>query len=209
MKMTSRKQHRVNRPRASAGAGATCVAGPAARLVIKDILVPIDFSDASKRALASAVPLAEQFGAKLTLLYVAEPVAVPEFAASLILENDKVMRAAKAKLDRLCEQAGINPALVGRTLARTGAPYHEITEAERSLKSDLIVISTHGYTGLKHVVLGSTTERVVRHAPCPVFVVRETGKQILCAPPAARSNRTVTAKTRDEAEPQQCKPFFI
>jgi nucleotide-binding universal stress UspA family protein len=48
----------------------------------------------------------------------------------------------------------------------------EITDAAKSLRADLIVIATHGYTGLKHVLLGSTTERVVRHAHCPVLVVR-------------------------------------
>jgi nucleotide-binding universal stress UspA family protein len=56
---------------------------------------------------------------------------------------------------------------------RTGLAAHEIVEAARELDSDLIVIATHGYTGWKHLCIGSTTERVVRTAPCPVFVVRE------------------------------------
>ena len=58
-------------------------------------------------------------------------------------------------------------------LLRFGRPYLEITEAAGEVGADLIVLTTHGYTGLKHVVLGSTAERVVRHAPCPVLVVRE------------------------------------
>jgi nucleotide-binding universal stress UspA family protein len=58
-------------------------------------------------------------------------------------------------------------------VVRLGHPYQEITDAARELKVDLIVISTHGYTGLKHVLLGSTAERIVRHAPCPVLTVRE------------------------------------
>ena len=60
-----------------------------------------------------------------------------------------------------------------KALVRYGRSFHEIAEAARTLKVDLIILSTHGYTGLKHALLGSATERVVRHAPCPVLVVRE------------------------------------
>lgn len=148
--------------------------GPALR-GIKTILLPVDFSAPSQQALAYAVPLAQQFGAKLTLLNVVEPVATPDFAASfpLAMENDEVMAASKRELERFVKQAGVNPKLVEKLLVRFGRSYHEIAEAARTLKVDLIIISTHGYTGLKHAFLGSTTERVVRHAPCPVLVVRE------------------------------------
>ena len=144
-------------------------------LHIKSILVPIDFSSSSKKALAYAIPFAEQFGAKLTLLHVVEPVATPDFANSspLLMENDKVMAGCKAKLESLIKQEGIEPKIVEKTLVRQGRSFHEITDAARTLKVGLIIISTHGYTGLKHALLGSTTERVVRHAPCPVLVVRE------------------------------------
>ena len=121
------------------------------------------------------MPFAEQFGAKLTLLHVAEPVATPDFAATfpLTLENDKVMAVCKGKLEHLIKEQAIDPKLVEKALVRCGRSFHEITEAARTLKVDLIIISTHGYRGLKHALLGSTTERVVRHAPCPVLVVRE------------------------------------
>ena len=59
------------------------------------------------------------------------------------------------------------------TLQRLGVPYEEIVDVATELAVDLIVIATHGYTTLKHFLLGSTTERVVRLAPCPVLVVRE------------------------------------
>ena len=59
------------------------------------------------------------------------------------------------------------------TLQRLGVPYEEIVDVAKELAVDLIVIATHGYTALKHFLLGSTTERVVRLAPCPVLVVRE------------------------------------
>jgi len=145
------------------------------RFHIKSVLVPLDFSEESKKALAYAVPFAEQFGAKLTLLHVVEPVATPGFAASfpLALENDKLMAVCKGKLEHLIKEQAIDPKLVEKALVRCGRSFHEIAEAARTLKVDLIVISTHGYRGLKHALLGSTTERVVRHAPCPVLVVRE------------------------------------
>ena len=120
------------------------------------------------------MPFAEQFGAKLTLLHVVEPVATPDFANSfpLMMENDKLMVECKAQLQLLVKQHAIDPKLVEKTLVRQGRSFHEIADAARTLKTDLIIMSTHGYTGLKHALLGSTAERVVRHAPCPVLVVR-------------------------------------
>jgi nucleotide-binding universal stress UspA family protein len=141
----------------------------------KSILVPLDFSSESKKALAYAVPFARQLGARLTLLHVVEPVATPDFAQSfpLMLEDDKLMAAAKAELGRVVQTSNIEAKLMEKTLVRFGRSFHEITEAARTLKVDLIIIATHGHTGLKHVLLGSTAERVVRHAPCPVLVVRQ------------------------------------
>ena len=140
---------------------------------VRSILVPIDFSAPAEKALDYAVGLANQFGAKLTLLNVVEPVATPDFASyPLMMENDKVVANAKKHLEQLCTKAHIDEARVEKTLVRNGVPYREITDAARTLKADLIVISTHGYSGLAHVFMGSTAERVVRHAECPVLVVR-------------------------------------
>src|SRR6266511_682993 len=74
---------------------------PVSSVRVKSILVPIDFSEPSKKALAYAVPFAEQFGAKLTLLHVVEPLATPDFAKSfpLALENDKAMAKCKRHLE--------------------------------------------------------------------------------------------------------------
>jgi universal stress protein A len=147
---------------------------------IRRILVPTDFSAPARHGLRHAVSLAKQFGARLTLLNVVEPIgATPDFAYNpLVLETDKVIAAAQEHLRDLPAREGLDEALVDKTLVRTGAPYSEICAAAKSLKSDLIVIATHGYTGLKHVFLGSTAERVVRHAPCPVFVVRAPGCRV-------------------------------
>lgn len=142
---------------------------------IKSILVPLDFSASSRKALDYAASLARQFGARLTLLHVAEPVGTPDFAGAfpLMMEDDKVMAAAKRSLEREASAAKVPAGLVEKVLVRFGRSFHEIAEAARTRKVDLIVIATHGYTGLKHALLGSTTERVVRHAPCPVLVVRQ------------------------------------
>lgn len=145
-----------------------------ALLKIKSILVPIDFSDTSKKALVYAVRMAEQFGATITLLNVVEPVATPDFAYHpLMLETNQIKEAAKTQLAALVKKLNLPEKLIERTIVRFGAPFTEITEAARTLKVDLIIITTHGYTGLKHVFLGSTAERVVRHAPCPVLTVRQ------------------------------------
>ena len=92
------------------------------------------------------------------------------------------MQRFRAQLDLLCKREAINPKLMERTLVRHGVPFHEITEAARTLQTDLIIIATHGYTGLKHALLGSTAERVVRHAPCPVLSVREVERDFLPTP---------------------------
>jgi len=145
---------------------------------LKSILVPLDFSDTSGKALDYAIAYSRQFGAKLTLLYVIEPVATPDFATfPLMMDNDQASRSARTRMQALCEQRHVRAAELNNLVVRQGRAFHEICEAARTLKSDLIVIGTHGYTGLKHAVLGSTAERVVRHAPCPVLVVRQRERQ--------------------------------
>ena len=142
---------------------------------IKSILVPLDFSAASKKTLDYAVAFARQFKAKLTLLHVVEPVATPDFAAAfpLAMDDEKVLAAARKEMELLVKAARVPGGMVEKILARSGRSFHEIAEAARTRKVDLIIISTHGYTGLKRALLGSTTERVVRHAPCTVLVVRQ------------------------------------
>jgi len=144
-------------------------------LRIKSILVPLDFSTPSRKTLGYAVTFARRFNAKLTLLHVVEPVASADFAAAfpLAMEDDRVMAMAKRELEAVTKAARIPRGIVEKVLVRFGRSFHEIAAAARTLKADLIIISTHGYTGLKHAVLGSTTERVVRYASCPVLVVRQ------------------------------------
>ena len=146
-----------------------------ATLRLRSILVPLDFSPSSNKALDYAAKFARQFGAKLTLVHVVEPVTMPDFDASfpLALANGPLIAAAKNELERAVKSARIPDGTVEKILVRFGRSFHEIAEVARARKVDLIIISTHGYTGMKHALLGSTTERVVRHAPCPVLVVRQ------------------------------------
>jgi universal stress protein A len=155
------------------------LAGRSSPVQIRSILVPIDFSPASEKALAYAVPLAKLCGAKLTLLHVLEPIATPDFAAfPLAVDNDKAMRASRLQLERVAADLKLRT-LAEKFLVRNGRAFNEITSAARTLKTDLIIISTHGRTGLKHVFMGSTAEKVVQHAPCPVLVVRPKEREFV------------------------------
>jgi universal stress protein A len=137
------------------------------------ILVPIDFSDPSRAALRYASSLSQQFGAKLILFYAVEPVATHDFDYHpLMVDSSEIMTKAERQLNHICEREGVDEGSVAEVVVRKGVAHAEIAAAAKELKADLIVIATHGRTGLKHVLLGSTAERVVRHAHCPVLVVR-------------------------------------
>jgi universal stress protein A len=137
------------------------------------ILVPLDFSDPSRAALRYARSLAEKFDGKLVLFYALEPVATPDFAYHpLMMEPKEAAMSAEVQLEKMCVQERVPESLIAETIVRSGTAHAEITGMAQKLGADLIVIATHGNTGLKHVLLGSTAERVVRHAHCPVLVVR-------------------------------------
>ena len=148
-------------------------------LNIQQILVPTDFSEPSKKALKYAVSVAEKLGAKITLLHVVESLAnsYPYAGYPFFVEPDEIMPAAEATANQICKEEKINPRLIRETLVKVGIPYQEIAQTAKALKTDLIVIATHGRTGLAHVMLGSTTERLLRYAPCPVLVVREKERE--------------------------------
>jgi nucleotide-binding universal stress UspA family protein len=137
------------------------------------ILVPIDFSDNSKVALPYAVQYATQFGARIFLLYVVEPAP---FLTDLrdvptALSDKQVALMARTDLEAIAALE-IDAAVPVEQFVKLGKAYQEIVALAEEAKVDLIIMATHGYTGLKHTLLGSTTERVVHHAPCPVLVVR-------------------------------------
>jgi len=146
---------------------------------IKKVLVPIDFSDYSKSSLKYAVNFAKNFNASLVLVYVVEPVIYPpDFSMGQIaipaagIEMDK---RAKEELNKLAEKE-IPSDLNVKKIIKTGKPFVEIVETAAEEDVDLIIIATHGHTGVEHILFGSTAEKVVRKAPCPVLTLREPAK---------------------------------
>lgn len=143
---------------------------------IKKILVPIDFSDYSKGALKYAVNFSKSFNAEMTLIYVVEPVIYPpDFSMGQIAipsVNTEWDERAKHELDKLAREE-IPSGVTVKTLIKTGKPFIEIIETAGELNIDLIIIATHGRTGVEHILFGSTAEKVVRKAPCPVLTLRE------------------------------------
>ncbi|MDI6767751.1 MAG: universal stress protein [Bacteroidota bacterium] len=144
-------------------------------LVIKRILVPIDFSEHSKNALQFAISFARQFNAEIILVYVVEPTIYPaDFSFGQVavpsIENE-LRERGKVELNQLVETQ-IAETLPARTIVRRGKPFLEIIKTASEEDVDLIIIATHGHTGVEHLLFGSTAEKVVRKAPCPVLVVR-------------------------------------
>jgi nucleotide-binding universal stress UspA family protein len=142
---------------------------------LKRILVPIDFSDYSKNVLKFAVPFAHHFNAELLLLYVVEPIYYPaDFSFGQVgipdMEQD-LEETAKRELDELIK-THIGKRVESQTIIRTGKPFLETINTAKEETIDLIMIATHGHTGVEHLLFGSTAEKVVRKAPCPVLVVR-------------------------------------
>ena len=143
------------------------------------ILAPVDFSAHSDEALRVACAMAETFSAPLTLVNVFSPpiyplpegafVAMPAAYAEVLAATNKRLEEAAAALKREHETIAIDT----RTLE--GVPFREIVGFARKHAFDLIVMGTHGRTGLKHALLGSVAEKVVRKAPCAVLTVRLAG----------------------------------
>jgi len=140
---------------------------------MRRILLPVDFSESEQGALNYALGLAKLMRGKIVLLHVIERAyAGPEPGMVYIPVSTTAQEELGRERMRGIARKYIPAALFDKAILKLGNPYFEITAAAKELKSDLIVISTHGRTGLSHVLMGSTAERVVRHAPCPVLTVR-------------------------------------
>lgn len=148
---------------------------------LKVILVPYDFSEYAEHAFRWALGIAEDWGAKIVLVHVI-PLAsrvsypdamflldIPKLEAQLIADAEKRLSAFVAK-----EGTSVVPV---ETRTIMGDPFREICQAAEREHAELIVMGSHGRTGLAHVLLGSVAERVVRHAPCPVLVARRPASQ--------------------------------
>lgn len=134
---------------------------------LRKILCPVDFDSASALALGHAADLARERQAKLYVLYVVPTPPGPEAPMDFIKLEDR----ARARLERLARKK-IGARTDWRVHVRSGPPAIEVVRAAEGLGVDLIVMATHGRKGLRHLVLGSVAEGVVREAPCPVLTMR-------------------------------------
>src|SRR5690606_35700405 len=156
------------------GSGDRPPAGGVMRAIHK-ILVPTDFSAHSAEATAWAADLARRYDASLTLIHVYQPASMalpegyvlmsPHGLADLLSELDTALDRARKDLER-------DERITPETMLLQGVPFAEIVGFARDGGYDLIVMGTHGRTGLKHALMGSVAEKVVRKAPCPVLTVR-------------------------------------
>jgi len=163
---------------------------------MKRILVPVDFSKPAFRALDYALDLAKRLGAEITACFVVEPIyfAVPHVdgqsaaLAAVMADQRRNATAQMTRLQRRYAARGVNLA----TCVADGIAAEAIVAVATRLKADLIVIATHGRTGVSRFFFGSVAERVVRAAPCPVLTLRAA---VRSARPAA-PRRSAPARRR-------------
>src|SRR5262249_33911639 len=143
-------------------------------MIVQHVLVPIDFSATADRALTYAIALAQQLHARLTLIHVLDltSVTMEDMTAGMTatyLDNLKTdaQHLLQASRERV-QLAGLQ----GESVLVQGTPTQTILDTAGEQGVDLIIMGTHGRTGLAHVFLGSVAEHVVRQGPCPVLVVR-------------------------------------
>lgn len=163
---------------------------------IRRILVPVDFSEPSIRALDYAIEFARLFKAEIVVLHVVDAVYpvmadvyAPGYAAGLV--SQELERAGREQLARLAATMEKRHVTV-RCLQSMGPAYEMIVAVAKKVKTDMIIMSTQGRTGLSHLLMGSVAERVVRGATCPVLTVRGTspgGKRSSARPARAVGQR--------------------
>src|SRR5215475_7854110 len=143
----------------------------AKRLTITSILVPLDFSPASFNALDLAVPLAERFDASVHLVHVFDFDYPPSMLAAMpmIIPEARLAENAKSRLKDIAKKLPLSPDNVHVV---SGRAYGAICELAGKISTDLIIAAATGGSALEQVLLGSTAERIVQHAPCPTLVVR-------------------------------------
>lgn len=143
----------------------------------KRVLWPTDFSALSLQGARYARGFCEHFKAGLHVVHISAPPLSPEISANLPADvpaaysDDEVLEACAKTLERVVAEQfeGLSGVV---TDVRIGNPWSGICDYARQNEIDLIVVATHGRTGLPHVLIGSTAERIVQHAPCPVLVLK-------------------------------------
>ncbi len=155
----------------------------------RKILVPIDFSSYSDQALNYAATISKKFNAQVILMHVIESLPYSVTDSLVLIDHRRALETtAKSLLDNWSERLSEKKVAV-TTFIASGAAYHEIVKKAQREKVDLIVMGTHGRTGLEHLLLGSVAEKVLRLCSCPVLTVRSpvaTLKAKLSRPPRTR-----------------------
>jgi universal stress protein A len=150
-------------------------------MVPQKILFSTDFSENSIAARECAVDYAEGFGAELVILHVinSSQIGYPSLEEGVPLDIRSALEGIQQSVDKALELIGTDCRKVLESVSacsRIGIPASEIVRFARDEKMDLIVMGTHGWTGIKHLIMGSTAENVVRTASCPVLTVRSSQK---------------------------------
>jgi nucleotide-binding universal stress UspA family protein len=143
-------------------------------VTVQQILVPTDFSEYAEQALAYAIELAQAFQARLTLLHIIDTASWGIAQAEAMLPPSYWQELETGIAESMAEPlARVHAAgLEGEAAIARGIPFQTIIDTAREKRVDLIVMGTHGRTGLIHALMGSVAEKVVRLAPCPVLVTR-------------------------------------
>jgi nucleotide-binding universal stress UspA family protein len=153
----------------------------------KKILCPVDFFKASTKAFAYTLKLAANYGAKVHALHVVAPIIPATYGAPFSVEDltTDLEKEARGLLQKLQARADKQHVLMS-TEVRLGDIDREILRAVEKQKADLVVMGTHGRRGFERLVMGSVTERMLRHCPVPLFIVGPEKKGDATAPPSIR-----------------------
>ncbi|ARA92554.1 hypothetical protein AWN76_004790 [Rhodothermaceae bacterium RA] len=156
---------------------------------VRRILVPVDFSENATQAIRYARELARLYDARLDLLHAYEEIAIPDVygVGPVMLPAQTISERVAEALEKLRRET-IGSDVPTETHVLIGHPALTILDFAERHGVDLIVIATHGWSGLKRLLLGSITEKVIRMAPCPVFTVRSFGKDLIVEEPAANAS---------------------
>ena len=141
---------------------------------IKNILCPVDYSIYSEKALSYAIEFAVKYEAKLFLIHVLDirvyDINDPDLYNVNIVDSETISKLRERLLK--CVNEDVKGKIPVEAIVLQGVPFVEIIKASKEYNINLIVLGTHGRTGLSHAIMGSVAEKVVRKAPCPVLTVR-------------------------------------
>ncbi len=150
---------------------------------VQRILIPVDFSDTSRRAFYIGLKLARQYDADVDVLHVVEPIASFDTGEDMERQADEMERiqaGVRRRVDELFQEGGLTEVDRRKVKVeiRAGKPYLQICRLAWERGTDLIVLGSHGYTGVKHMLLGSQTEKVVRRAHCMVLTIKPENYEV-------------------------------